>query len=51
MLVAKLDRLSRRVSFIAGLLEVKGLESGMTIVAVPLPGLKAGQPVKIIDAR
>jgi RND family efflux transporter MFP subunit len=33
------------------LVEVKGLESGMTIVAVPLPGLKAGQPVKIIDAR
>ena len=33
------------------LVEVKGLESGMTIVSAPLPGLKAGQPVKIIEAR
>jgi hypothetical protein len=33
------------------LVEVKGLEAGMTIVSAPLPGLEAGQPVKIIDAR
>jgi RND family efflux transporter MFP subunit len=33
------------------LVEVKGLESGMTIVSAPLPGLKAGQPVKILEAR
>jgi RND family efflux transporter MFP subunit len=33
------------------LVEVKGLESGMTVVAVPLPGLKAGQPVKILETR
>jgi len=33
------------------LVEVKGLESGMTVVAVPLPGLKAGQPVKVLEAR
>jgi RND family efflux transporter MFP subunit len=33
------------------LVEVKGLEAGMTIVAAPLPGLKAGQPVKILEAR
>ena len=33
------------------LVEVKGLESGMTIVAAPLPGLKAGQPVKLVQAR
>ena len=33
------------------LVEVKGLESGMTVVAVPLPGLKAGQPVKLIEQR
>ena len=33
------------------LVEVKGLESGMTIVSAPLPGLKAGQPVKLLEAR
>jgi len=33
------------------LVEVKGLESGMTIVSAPLPGLKAGQQVKILEAR
>ncbi len=33
------------------LVEVKGLESGMTIVSAPLPGLKAGQPVKVLSAR
>ncbi|MFO1158307.1 MAG: efflux RND transporter periplasmic adaptor subunit [Reyranellaceae bacterium] len=33
------------------LVEVKGLESGMTIVSAPLPGLKAGQPVKIPETR
>jgi RND family efflux transporter MFP subunit len=33
------------------LVEVKGLESGMTVVAAPLPGLKAGQPVKVLEAR
>jgi membrane fusion protein, multidrug efflux system len=33
------------------LVEVKGLESGMTIVSAPLPGLKAGQPVKVLEAR
>ena len=33
------------------LVEVKGLESGMMIVSAPLPGLKAGQPVKILEAR
>jgi RND family efflux transporter MFP subunit len=33
------------------LVEVKGLESGMTIVSAPLPGLKARQPVKILEAR
>jgi multidrug efflux system membrane fusion protein len=33
------------------LVEVKGLESGMMIVSAPLPGLKAGQPVKIITAQ
>ena len=33
------------------LVEVKGLESGMTIVSAPLPGLKAGQPVKVLGAR
>ena len=31
------------------LVEVKGLESGMTVVAAPLPGLKAG--VKVLEAR
>ncbi|HYI05284.1 MAG TPA: efflux RND transporter periplasmic adaptor subunit, partial [Reyranella sp.] len=33
------------------LVEVKGLESGLTIVSVPLPGLKAGQSVKVLEAR
>jgi RND family efflux transporter MFP subunit len=33
------------------LVEVKGLESGMTVVSAPLPGLKAGQRVKILQAR
>ena len=33
------------------LVEVKGLESGMTVVAAPLPGLKAGQQVKILAAQ
>ena len=33
------------------LVEVKGLESGMTVVSAPLPGLKAGQHVKILALR
>jgi multidrug efflux system membrane fusion protein len=33
------------------LVEVKGLESGMTVVSAPLPGLKAGQQVKVIETR
>lgn len=33
------------------LVEVKGLEAGMTIVAAALPGLKAGQAVKLVEAR
>ena len=33
------------------LVEVKGLEAGMVIVAAPLPGLKAGQPVKVVETR
>lgn len=33
------------------LVEVKGLESGMTVIAAPLPGLKAGQAVKVLEAR
>ncbi len=33
------------------LVEVKGLESGMTVVSAPLPGLQAGQPVKIVETR
>lgn len=33
------------------LAEVKGLESGLTVVSAPLPGLKAGQPVNIVEAR
>jgi multidrug efflux pump subunit AcrA (membrane-fusion protein) len=33
------------------LIEVKGLEAGMTIVSAPLPGLKAGHRVKIIETR
>ncbi|MDP3243886.1 MAG: efflux RND transporter periplasmic adaptor subunit, partial [Reyranella sp.] len=31
------------------LVEVKGLESGMTVVSAPLPGLHAGQKVKILE--
>ena len=33
------------------LVEVKGLEAGMRIVSAPLPGLKAGQQVKVIETR
>ncbi len=33
------------------LAEVKGLETGMTVIAAPLPGLRAGQPVKLLQAR
>jgi RND family efflux transporter MFP subunit len=33
------------------LVEVKGLESGMQIVSAPLPGLQAGQRVKILENR
>jgi len=33
------------------LVEVKGLESGMTVVSAPLPGLQAGQRVKILENR
>ncbi|TAJ32897.1 MAG: efflux RND transporter periplasmic adaptor subunit [Reyranella sp.] len=33
------------------LAEVKGLESGMTVVSAPLPGLQAGQAVKVIESR
>lgn len=33
------------------LVEVKGLESGMQIVSAPLPGLRAGQRVKIVETR
>lgn len=33
------------------LAEVKGLESGMTVIAAPLPGLRAGLPVKLLQAR
>jgi RND family efflux transporter MFP subunit len=33
------------------LVEVKGLEAGMTVVSAPLPGLKAGQRVKIVETR
>ena len=33
------------------LVEVKGLESGMQIVSAPLPGLRAGQRVKIIAVK
>ena len=31
--------------------EVKGLDAGMVVVAAPLPGLKAGQAVKIVETR
>ncbi len=33
------------------LVEVKGLETGMQIVSAPLPGLKAGQRVKVIETK
>jgi multidrug efflux system membrane fusion protein len=33
------------------LAEVKGLESGMTVVSAPLPGLHAGQAVKVVESR
>lgn len=33
------------------LVEVKGLESGMTVVSAPLPGLQAGQRVKVVETR
>ena len=33
------------------LVEVKGLESGMQIVSASLPGLRAGQRVKIVDVK
>lgn len=33
------------------LVEVKGLEAGMTVVAAPLPGLRPGQAVKVLEAR
>ena len=33
------------------LVEVKGLESGLTVVSAPLPGLKAGQQVKVLETR
>ncbi|HYD07918.1 MAG TPA: efflux RND transporter periplasmic adaptor subunit [Reyranella sp.] len=33
------------------LAEVKGLDAGMTVVAAPLPGLAAGQPVKVVETR
>jgi len=33
------------------LVEVKGLESGMTVVSAPLPGLRAGQRVKLAETR
>ncbi len=33
------------------LVEVKGLESGMQIVSAPLPGLRAGQRVRVIETK
>ena len=33
------------------LIEVKGLDAGMTIVAAALPGLKPGQAVKVLEPR
>jgi multidrug efflux system membrane fusion protein len=33
------------------LVEVKGLDAGMTVVAAALPGLKPGQAVKIVETR
>lgn len=33
------------------LAEVKGLDAGMVVVAAPLPGLTAGQAVKLIQSR
>ena len=33
------------------LVEVKGLDAGMVVVAAPLPGLQAGRAVKIVETR
>ena len=33
------------------LVEVKGLEAGMVVVAAPLPGLQAGRAVTIVETR
>ena len=33
------------------LAEVKGLDAGIAVVAAPLPGLSAGQAVKVVDNR
>ena len=33
------------------LVEAKGLEAGLRVVSAPLPGLKAGQKVKIVEQR
>ena len=33
------------------LAEVKGLDAGMVVVAAPLPGLAAGQAVKLVETR
>jgi RND family efflux transporter MFP subunit len=33
------------------LVEAKGLEGGLRVVSAPLPGLKAGQKVKVIEQR
>jgi len=33
------------------LVELKGLESGMVVVSAPLPGLQAGQRVKLAETR
>ncbi len=33
------------------LVEVKGLDAGLVVIAAPLPGLKAGQAVKLVEAR
>ena len=33
------------------LVEVKGLETGMQIVSAPLPGLRAGQRVKVVETK
>ena len=57
VLVVENDRLVRKPVGVVRtwsrgeLAEVKGLESGMTVIAAPLPGLRAGQPVKLLQAR